>query len=76
MLTDNYLGNFYQSKSLNFTGTALVFLNLNCLLIDWLSNILVNDIGEPYVIYMVGFDPKHLSGSTRGFGLFLIMIIN
>lgn len=75
-LTENYFGKLSTSFNLNFIGTADVFLNFNCLLIAWFNKILVNTIGEPYNIYKVGFDPKHLKGKTKGLGLFLIITIS
>ncbi len=76
MLTENYLGRFYTSLSLYLMGIADVFLNLSCLLIVWFSRILVNTTGDPYNIYIDGFDPKHFSGNTNGLGLFFIITIS
>jgi hypothetical protein len=54
---------------------AEIFCILIYLLIDWFNNILVNLIGEPYLIYIIGLVPRHFNGMIIGIGLFLIIII-
>lgn len=74
--TLNYWGNFSQPSNLNLIGTALVLWSFNSRFIVWLSRIRVNLIGLPYLIYIMGFEPRHLSGTVIGVGLFLIIIIS
>lgn len=76
MFTVNYLGRFSTSLSLYLIGIAEVFLNFSWRLIVWFKRILVNTTGDPSRIYSEGFDPRHFSGNTKGFGLFLIITIN